>query len=108
MQRWVATLALLALLTCISLVSSTPALAATSAGPPQWAITSVAGPAYFKPPQELEGEVTEKSKVVKGLSSSASITVEAAVTGTKVKGGTTVTRAKSVSKIAVTPSGRVN
>lgn len=31
------------------LASSSPAFAASSAGPPQWAITSIAGPAYFKP-----------------------------------------------------------
>jgi hypothetical protein len=101
MRRCVHTLALSALLACLSAVSSAPALAATSAGPPQWAITSVAGPAYFKPSPnlELEGKVTERSKVVKGLSSTANITVGTGVRGTKVGSGTTVAKVLSQTEV---------
>jgi hypothetical protein len=49
MRRSVRMLALAAATASLSLAFSSPALASISAGPPQWAITSVAGPAYFKP-----------------------------------------------------------
>jgi hypothetical protein len=43
-------------------------------------------------PGELEGEVTEQNKVIKGLSSTANIIAGIVVTGAKIKAGTTVTR----------------
>ena len=49
--------------------------------------------------QELEGEVSEKSKVVKGLSSTSNITVGLRVSGNKVPSGTTVAKVLSESEV---------
>jgi hypothetical protein len=81
-----------ALLASLSIAWGAPALAANDAGQPRWAITSVAGPTYFKPSPnlQLEGEVTEQSKFVKGLSSTANIVAGVGIKGAKVQSGTTV------------------
>jgi hypothetical protein len=92
MRRCLHAFGLAALLAPLSIAWGAPALAANGARPPQWAITSVAGPTYFKPSPNLplEGEVTEQSKVVKGLSSTANIGAGVGVKGAKVQSGTAV------------------
>ena len=117
-----------ALLAVLARTTSTALATAPAAGPPQWAITSVAGPAHFKPNSsedlyvvsatnvggvatsgpitiedslhgkavatavERKGEVTEKSTIVKGLSSTTGIFAGGIVSGTKVAPETVVSR----------------
>jgi FG-GAP repeat len=50
---------------------------------------------------EREGEVTEKSTLVKGLSSTAGIEVGTEVSGAKIEGGTTVVTVKSSTEVTL-------
>src|SRR5438067_1524192 len=58
----------------------------------------IGGPADAKV-VEREGEVTEKSKVVKGLSSTTGIEVGSEVSGTKIESGATVVRVISTKEV---------
>ena len=65
---------LLGALVALLVLAAPPALAANSAGPPQWVITSVSGPTYFKPAGKSDVYIVTATNVG-GESTSGPVTI---------------------------------
>src|ERR1700732_4441399 len=69
-----------AVVACLSLAVAPPAFAVSGAGPPSWVITSVAGPANFKP-ASVGDEYLVTATNVGGESTSGPVSITGAIHG---------------------------